>query len=457
MKLKVFCNLWFVGLGILCIELVSTTTAQSQSIPLQNSNPVQKETLAGNLLILSGPLSLSEAVQIARKQNYSIKIAEQDLSITKAQVRNAESARLPLISLNAAGTLANEDFFYTTGVGPGNIPKNGVGELNIGVSLPLYTGGRLEARVEQTIAQRDATEADLATTRLESVFNVKQAYFQALFTQSQVVVYQEYVAQREASLKNTRELLAVGKVPRIYVLRDEAELSNAKQTLIAAQTEFGKTLAELKRVLGVNPTSDFTLSDTLKFKINTLELDKLLVLAKQNNPQLTALQLRVKGSKADISIANAAFAPQINLYAQGELRTPTSPGFGNGASLAVVATWLLADFDGRASEVDRVTANSRKAQLQVEEKEQELAKMITQSWLDLQAAKASIELTQSSVIQSIEENRLTQERFAVGRSIQLEVLNSSVALLRAQLGNIKAIYEYNITLSQLERLTAVEL
>ena len=434
------------------------TTAQAQSILVPTPSSIPKEeTLGGDRPSLSGPLSLAEAVRIAKEQNLGMQVSTQEVNMAEAQIKSAQAARLPVVSLGAAATVANQDFFYTTNVGPGNIPGNIAGELNAGLSLPLYTGGRLKAKVNQAIAQRDSAQADLSTARLESVFAVKQAYLQALFTRSQLATYREYVVEREAALQNTRDRFAVGKVARVYVLVDQTELANAKRALIAAQTVFDKAIVDLKTGLGVSLASDFTLSDTLTVKPITLDLPQILTQAKQNSPELSALRLKVKASEADIQIAKAAFLPQINLYTQAELRAPGSTGFGSGGSLAVVANWPIFDFGGRKAEVDRSAASIRKAQLQVEQKEQGLAKSITQAWLDVQEARASMALTQTAVAQTEEEHRLAQERFAVGRSIQVEVLRSSVALLRARLDNFKTVYEYNIALAQLERLTGAEI
>lgn len=447
---------WLVGVSVLGIGLTAAT-AQAQSVLTPASSSAQsEETLGGDRPILSGSLSLAEATRIAREQNLGVQVATQDVNLAEAQIKSAQSARLPVVSLGAAATLANEDFFYTTNVGPGNIPKEAAGELNAGLSLPLYTGGRLKARFNQTQVEREVSLADRTTTQLEAVFMVKQAYLQALFTQSQLNTYREYVAEREAALQNTRDRFAVGKVARVYVLVDQTELANAKRALIAAQTVYDKAIIDLKTGLGVSLASEFTLSDALEARTIPLDLPQMLANAKQNSPELSALRLKVKASEADIQIAKAAFLPQVNLYTQAELRSPGAPGFGSGGSIAVVANWPVFDFGGRESEVDQSTASVRKAQLQVQQKEQELAKSLTQAWLDIQEAKSSMILTQTNVAQAEEEQRLAQERFAVGRSIQVEVLRSSVALLRARLDHFKTFYDYNLAIAQLERLAGVE-
>lgn len=448
---------WLVGVSVLGIGLTAAT-AQAQSILMPAPSSAQTEaTLSGDRPVLSGSLSLAEATRIVREQNLGVQVATQDVNLAEAQIKSAQSARLPVVSLGAAVTLANEDFFYTTNVGPGNIPKEAAGELNAGLSLPLYTGGRLKARLNQTQVEREVALADRATTQLEAVFMVKQAYLQALFTRSQLKTYREYVAEREVSLQNTRDRFAVGKVARVYVLVDQTELANAKRALIAAQTVFDKAVVDLKTGLGVSLASEFTLSDALEARDIAQNLPQILEKAKQNSPELSALRLKVKASEADIQIAKAAFLPQVNLYTQAELRAPGAPGFGSGGSIAVVANWSVFDFGGRKSEVDKSTASVRKAQLQVQQKEQILAKSMTQSWLDVQEAKTSMTLTQANVAQAEEEHRLAQERFAVGRSIQVEVLRSSVALLRARLDHFKTFYEYNLAIAQLERLAGVDI
>ncbi len=419
--------------------------------------PAQPETLGARRPLLSGPLSLTEAVRRASEESLEVQIAQQELRSARAETGIAEATRLPLLTLGSAYTLASNPFFYTLSTGPGNIPRNSAGEFNLGLSLPLYTGGRLEAQVAQAAAERDAAQKDVAIVRLEAVLAVKQAYFQALLAQTQVATYQEYVAQRAASLKNTRERFAVGKVPRVYILRDETELATARQTLLAAGTLYQGALADLKRALGVNPASDFTLSDTLKEPSQDADLAQALGQAQQNNPELSALALRVIASEAQVQAASATFLPQVNLYAQGELRTPESDGFGNGGSLVVAATLPVLDFGSRAAAVEKAQANLKKAQLQRETKEQELAQRVTRAWLEMQQARETIQLTQAGIATASEEHRLAQERYAVGRSIQVEVLDSSVALLRARLEGIKALYDYNLALAHLEQTTGVGL
>lgn len=448
---------WLVGVSVLGIGL-SAATAQAQSVLTPASGSAQtEETLGRDRPILSGSLSLAEATRIAREQNLGVQVATQDVSIAEAQIKSAQSARLPVVSLGAAATLANEDFFYTTSVGPGNIPREAAGEFNAGLSLPLYTGGRLKARFNQTQVEREVAVADRGTTQLEAVFMVKQAYLQALFTRSQLNTYREYVAEREAALQNTRDRFAVGKVARVYVLVDQTELANAKRALIAAQTVFDKAMVDLKTGLGVSLTSELTLSDALDARAIPLDLPQILTKAKQNSPELSALRLKVKASEAEVQIARAAFLPQVNLYTQAELRAPGAPGFGSGGSIAVVANWPVFDFGGRKAEVNKSTVSVRKAQLQVQQKEQELAKSLTQAWLDIQEAKTSMTLTQTAVAQAEEEYRLAQERFAVGKSIQVEVLRSAVTLLRARLDHVKTFYDYNLAIAQLERLAGVEI
>ena len=114
------------------------TTAQAQGILTPASSSISKEeTLGGDRPSLSGPLSLAEAVRIAKAQNLGVQVSTQEVNMAEAQIKSAQAARLPVVSLGAAATVANQDFFYTTNVGPGNIPGNIAGELNAGLSLPL--------------------------------------------------------------------------------------------------------------------------------------------------------------------------------------------------------------------------------------------------------------------------------------------------------------------------------
>jgi hypothetical protein len=70
----------------------------------------------------------------------------------------------------------------------------------------------------------------------------------------------------EERLRIDRVAFDEGRIPKVYVLRDEAEHADANQMMTNAQRDVGIALVVLKTVMGVHPASQITLSDTLRYE-----------------------------------------------------------------------------------------------------------------------------------------------------------------------------------------------
>jgi outer membrane protein len=255
-------------------------------------------------------------------------------------------------------------------------------------------------------------------------------------------------------------------VPRYYLLRDEAERANAVQMQAMAQSRAEQALVALKTTLGVDLASSVTLADRLEFTPATLSIDEGVREASERQPEIKAAVKQREAAEAEVRAAYGNYFPQVSLsymydWAWTKSRAWQSQADGThmpgdnaeGYSVGVVVTLPL--FDGLLRE-NALNTSKAKLERAVQAEglvRQQIARDVNQAALMLGAAAKSVEASRKGLEQAEEEFRVVKERFESGRGIQLEILDSQVALTRARFNEVNALADYNSALAMWLRAT----
>ncbi len=188
------------------------------------------------------PATADEAVAIALDNSPSIQSATANTQAAQYDVRTARAARLPTFS--AIGGTAYNNYLGTRALSAG-LPKDTPGldqdlaQNNIGVSLtlPLYQGGLIGARVRQAqAAQNEALEQGIGTERqLIATTRAAFAIFQA--ATAAIAANQQAVSANTLALEGVRAENSAGTRTVLDVLNAEQELLNAQVALVTAERD----------------------------------------------------------------------------------------------------------------------------------------------------------------------------------------------------------------------------
>ncbi len=221
--------------------------------------------------VVNQSLSLEQAVSLALQESPIVRGAEQEVVAAEARVKGARAERYPWLSVNGFGSAGSGPNILGTPepVRPSMlmaVPRGPFYDANLSLMLPLFTGGRLKAMVRQAKAQQGASQADLQSQRQDIALAVRIAYRDATARKSLVDVASAAVAQSQERLRIDRLSLEQDRIPRYFVLRDEAQVASDQQTLTNAQRDLDLSLIQLKTVMGVNLNSRLELTDALGFE-----------------------------------------------------------------------------------------------------------------------------------------------------------------------------------------------
>jgi len=432
------------------------------------ATPAQAQTLPR----VDGPLMLDRAVELALDKNLRVKAVGADARAMESMRKEALAPFWPQLSAN--GYYADQRMAPNVYTSAGNtmarnyqvFNSDQTRDGNLTAMYSLFSGGRDYYGYKAAARRAEGAREMLKSTEVEIAMQARIDYIAALREAENVRVTSELLRDVEERLRVTRAGFDAGRVPRYYVLRDEAERANVVQMQAMARSRAEQALVALKTTLGVDLASSVELADRLELTPVTLSVAEGIREASARQPEIRTATKQREAAEAEVRAAYGNYFPQVSLSymydwawmrnraweSQADnmrMRGDNSEGY----SVGVVVTLPL--FDGLMRENALNTAKARlERAVQAEGLvRQQIAKDVNQAVLMLTAAETGVEASRQGLEQAEEEFRVVKERFESGRGIQLEILDAQVALTRARFNAVNALADYHTALAMWLRAT----
>jgi outer membrane protein TolC len=389
-------------------------------------------------------LSFVDVAGAAARDNLELRAAVFDVAVAEAQLAQAWGAARPQVSLTASYVRLQDRSTESFTVGnpfsgvPPTItitlppPDPSVLAARIAVTMPLYTGGRLESHVR--LAEANVRGARIFVERLgrRVVFAAQQAYLQVLLAQESFTAAQRGVAQAEESLRVARARREAGTAPEFDVLRAAVAVAAARQELVRAQTAAQTAQSELNALLNLPLDTALELTDTLEPRPVAGTLEALTARALGARPELAELRARVDAARAGLELATSGGRPNVAIAAGYDATGNFNASAG---SWSVTLAVSLPLFDGGVTVARIREARLRLEQLAVLEAQtkQRIELEVQRGWLGLEQANAQLVTAAVAVAQGREAARIAGLRYEAGAGTVLDVLSAQAAFARAEL------------------------
>ncbi len=410
------------------------------------------------------PLTLDEAIQRARA--FSPRLGQLRFleDGAEAGLKGARAERLPRIDL-AAGYSRYSDVPELaiplppptgTRVLYPNLPDNYTTRL--GMSLPLYTGGRLSRLIAAADRDREAAGMDVRSGSQDLVLEVSTDYWDLVTALENDRVVREALSGYDAHLQDARlrekyGMAASNEVLAVQVERDRAELAEVEATRAAEVLR-----ADLARLLGLAEGTRVVPTTALERPERPAEeLPNLLEQARATRPDRAALKARSDAADARTEAAKAERYPQVSLSAGYDYNNP------NRRILPWEAVWRdtwdatvglsFQIYDGgrTSASVAQRTAQAEALHKQLEELDGRITFEVTRRFLELRTASDAVEVAERSLESARENRRVASDRYRAGLIPSSELLDAEVALLRTGLARTEALASERLALAGLQR------
>jgi len=257
--------------------------ARSQEIAGENDLQVAHVTLyqlVGRNGIVPHPLALPAAlppvmpsqaadwVALAESDSPALKQAQLGLEVARLETSRQKAGYLPTVTAQASynRNYAHNEVSATGGLG-GVYGGHGSGNnVQLTLSVPLFTGGLIENRVSEARALEVKARTDAEGTRSNVTLATRQAFLGAQSLSAQVKALEAAEASSKLALEATQLGYKVGVKVNLDVLNAQSQLFTTQRDLAAARYNYLVSTLKLRQAAGTLAGNDLLPVDALLVK-----------------------------------------------------------------------------------------------------------------------------------------------------------------------------------------------
>jgi len=241
--------------------------------------------------------------------NQTIAQFEAQYQQAQALLRESEAQFFPSVNANAG--------FTRSGSGAEGVSQQYRVAGTVSWEPDLW--GRIRRTVEAESAQLQASEAELAGTRLSVQSTLAQTYFRLRSFDAELRLYEQTVEAYRRSLQTTENRLNAGVAAQLDVESARVQLNNA----LTQQQALRRQRAQLENAMAVllgKPPSQFSLpSEPVSVAVPSIPAGLPSELL-QRRPDIASAERQVAAANAQIGVAQSAWFPNLTLTAEGGYR-----------------------------------------------------------------------------------------------------------------------------------------
>jgi outer membrane protein len=311
-------------------------------------------------------------------------------------------------------------------------------EVSIGLSQPLYRGGRTVAGVARAEAEVYAQRAVLHSIEQDVLLRAAIAYMDVWRDEAvlRLNINNERVLSRQ--LEATRDRFDVGELTRTDVAQSEARLALATAERIGAEGDLTASRAIFEEVIGLTPVAVASPGPIAGLPDNE---NDTVAAGLDGNPDIAAAAFAEKAAKDQVRASEGELYPEVSLSAEllHSENDVTGESERDAAQLLAIVSIPLYQQGLVSSQVrqDKQTANQRRIEL--ERTRRRVRQECTDAWELLVTANAQIrsftaetKATQIALEGVREENSVGQRTILDVLDAEQEYLDAQINLTRAQ-------------------------
>jgi len=431
-------------------------------------------------------LSADSAVVLALKNSTQAIQADASVLDARAGYFSASSGVLPSISASGSRSVSTSDNGRSTGgsfVGTTEVPPTVVTDderysNNLGLS-GRWNILNLSSIKGYSAARTNLQAAELfrISARQDIIFFTRRQFYEVVRAVRLSAVANGSLHLARDDERRVRALFEVGSVSKSDLLRAQVRTSSAQLDSLIRRHAVTVQRNLLARQLGISEGSMGEVDTVLAVQIREFSEDSLLVEARNNRPDVKALEAELRAAKASHTAAKFARLPYLTLAGsmgfdpRSHTKTTVVSGAVDSAGFPITVPpnsfrseadrtmtgtiaiqWDL--FDGRATDARIASARSRLIQAQDawDVLDRSLAQDVHEAWITYSEALEAASLATRSVESATENLNLTQQKYNVGSATILDLVDAQVQLLQAQSDQVSAQAGIRVAEAGVERI-----
>lgn len=419
------------------------------------------------------PLTADRAVQLALAHNSQVINANADVLSAQSAAYGAWSAVLPSVSasLTRSGSQIRDQRGMTVVGGQFTVPTT-TPEYDSYATTPEVSGAwsvlnlSSLANVASARAGLQSTRWERQATRSSVALQARQHFYEVVRAVKLVEVNDRALQLAQDNERRVRVLFEVGSVSRSDLLKAQVQTAQSQLDSLGARHSLLVQRNALAGFIGVEE-SRLGDVDTL-LTVAPVEYDEAAVLreAEENRPDLKAARTAVQAARTGMWAARLQWLPYVTVsgsavfdpfsdtktFDEDGIPTSAHSEYDRRLSGSVALRW---DFlDGLSKSASNAAARARLARAEDahEVLRRNLAGEVHQATLTYQQALASERLANTAMASAAENMKLIQQKYNVGSSTILDLIDAQVQLQRAESQLVSALAVIRVAEARLDQV-----
>lgn len=379
--------------------------------------------LLGSSTLALASTTLEEMLRFSLRQDPKLLEAKAEQEAAIQNRKASETLHYPTVSLTSSQILTQHHQFE----------KDHEKSTKIGVvgKLNLYAWGGIEASIKRDTEKERFAYYKFFETREELGRDIATLYIEAIHYNESLAIAKQNLARHQKFLNDLRVVVEHDSGRGSELSQAESRYLLAKSTIIGLERSLQTTLSRLNlyaaHKVGVNDLVDPFRQQTARSlfaKYGTINYD--------THPSILAQRAERESAKADVTVANAATKPQINLEGLASRHD---------RDISVSVSWDLLNRPAHYN-TEHASAKLYAADARIDQVRRDITERYETAKIDMLQSQQQANISKKHMVvqQKVADNYAKQ--FKVSRRSLLEVLDAYAELSRTETTYVNAKHDF---------------
>lgn len=404
--------------------------------------------------------TLQECIDYAMQNNITLQKAKLSQQSAVEDLKGSKGALLPTVSGSVNQSLGYRPWqdagitTVTNGTVNTKVDKTYLnGSYGVNAQWTVWNGNKNTNNVKLSKLSGQQAELQVAETANSIQERIAQLYVQILYLDESIKVSKASMETSQKNEERGKEMVEVGKMSKADLAQLTAQRATDEYNVVDAQAQMANYKLQLKQLLELTGEDDFdvvipqTTDEQALTEIPSLQ--EVYQQALLSRPEIESSKLAIESSDLNVKIAKAGWLPTLSL--SGGFSTSTNSlsanGWGNqmktnfNSQAGLTVNIPLFDARQTRTSVNKAKIQRQQAQLDLQDQQKTLYQTIEGYWLDANTNQQRFRAAQTTVDSEQQSYDLLAEKFNLGLTNIIELMNGKDKLLSAQQNRLQSKYQ----------------
>jgi outer membrane protein len=403
--------------------------------------------------------TLDDCLQYALQNNITLQKARLQLLTATEEVKGQQAALLPSLSGSTSHSLGYRPWqdagvaTVTNGQVNTKVDKSYYnGSYGLNAQWTVWNGRRTHNNVKLSRLSEQQAELNVQQQANSIEERIAQLFVQCLYLSEAIKVSEASAKTSQKNEERGQQMVEVGKMSKADLAQLSAQHATDLYNVVEAQSQLANYKLQLKQLLELTGTDEFDIAIPPTTDDEALQaipaLQTVYDQALQTRPEIESQRLAIESSKVSLSVAKAGWLPTVNLT--GGFTTSTNSlsnnNWGNQMKTNVNMSGGLSVnipiFDQRQTRtsVNKAKIQQQQALLDLQDQQKQLYQTIEGYWLDATTNQQKFRAAKATLDSELQSYSLLAEKFDLGLTNIVELMNGKDKLLQAQQNLLQSKY-----------------